>query len=124
MAPRRHAGGITIRQLSGSGAAFRFHFADRGGREARQFLGRADWSPHEFAAAVRAASSQDAIRACRAECTLEAADPRIETVRRQIAVAAFTIGSKLEHWEFPDAIVTIPLQMRGHRSAPDLPRAG
>src|SRR5262249_24529104 len=51
----------------------------------------------EPAAAVRADVEQHRLDAGRAEGALIAADPRVDGIRRQVAIAAFAIGSELEH---------------------------
>src|SRR5216683_2928830 len=56
---------------------------------------------HELAAAVRAAAVEDFCRAVAAERAFERADDRVGRLRRQVAVAAFTIRTKLEHARVP-----------------------
>src|SRR3954454_12254762 len=58
---------------------------------------RPDGPPGEVAAAVRAASVEDALCAIDAERALEGADPREVAVGWQVAVAALAVRAELEH---------------------------
>jgi hypothetical protein len=58
---------------------------------------RTDRSLHEKPSTVRAVPVEMTIGAPGAERTFETADPSVDTLGRQIGVAAFTIRSKLEH---------------------------
>ena len=69
------------------------------GREARQCPGRPDRTAHEVSTTVRTFAAQAIVHALSAEGALERADAGIGTTRRQIPVAAFTVGPKVEHPE-------------------------
>src|SRR5262249_54515393 len=67
------------------------------GRVLRQLLGRTPRASHELAAAVRAAASQYELGAGPAEGALEGADASFGRLRREVAVTALAIGTKLKH---------------------------
>ena len=76
----------------------RFAHALPGPGELRQPIRWPDWPCHEIATAVGASAAGKAVfGAVSAERALERADQRLGRVRRQIAVAAFAVGSELEH---------------------------
>ena len=58
---------------------------------------RADRPDDEVAAAIGADAFQHLICACRAESAFEGADAGVRAGRRQVAVAAFAIGSQFQH---------------------------
>ena len=62
-----------------------------------QLLRGADRPLDQIPAAVRADQIQRALRAGAAECALEAANECVARFRRQIAIAALTVGTQLEH---------------------------
>jgi hypothetical protein len=62
-----------------------------------QFFGRSPGTRNELAAAVRAAATENTLRACVAERAFERADQRFDGVGWKIDVAALAIGTKLKH---------------------------
>src|ERR1700692_1653415 len=69
----------------------------RGWRVVGQRGGGTTRTNHQFTSAIGAHSSQDALRAAGTEGAFEGADPCRCGLRRQIGVAAFTVGSELKH---------------------------
>src|SRR5688572_27123027 len=70
--------------------------AHRRGRILAELLGGSDRTRLEIAAAIRADSGERPVHALGAEGALEGADARLLAVGRQVAAAAFAIGSQLE----------------------------
>ena len=65
---------------------------------AQQPIGWADRPPHQFAAAIRAKTAEHALGAAAAERAFIRTDPGLDGIGRQVAIAAFAIGSQFEHW--------------------------
>src|SRR6188472_846727 len=80
-----------------AGASARLEHALRRCRKLGELRGRPSGTGREFAAAIRAPILQGVARAGPAEGALERADERFLALGWQIAVAAFAIGTKLEH---------------------------
>src|SRR5207253_9795099 len=85
----------------GAATAFRFVDALGGRRKFRQLLGGAARARHELAAAVGAAALENAGPTVAAEGALERADHGVGRPGWQVAVAAFTVRTKLEHVRVP-----------------------
>ena len=78
-------------------AALRFEHPFGRSRVVQQ-LGRwAHWATYQFATAVGADALQMVVGALGAKGAFKGADACIERRRRQVAVAAFTVGAQLEH---------------------------
>src|SRR3954462_11205226 len=88
-----------IRAVSGNAipAAFGLQDAFRRRGILRELFGRAARAAHQLAAAVRAFPREHVGRAAFAECALERADERTGGVTREVRIAAFAVGSELEH---------------------------
>src|SRR6185503_11886424 len=69
----------------------------RGGRMLRELRRGTSRPRRELAAAVGTLAMQHIVHAIAAERALEGADHCIRRCRRQVAVAAFTVGAELEH---------------------------
>jgi hypothetical protein len=89
--------GLSQPCLSRRGAAARLHHAFARCRKPVEFGGRTTRSCDELTAAVGALPAQDDAGARFAERAFERADSRLLRIGWQIAVAAFTAGSQLEH---------------------------
>src|SRR5437764_10534218 len=63
-----------------------------------ELVGGADRAAHQLAAAVWTAALEDRVGAAPAERALVGADHGLGRLRRQIAVAAFAVGTQLQHW--------------------------
>ncbi len=66
-------------------------------RKLRQQRGRPGRPGHQIAAAVGTAAFEPGLGALGAEGAFEGADARVAAVGREIAIAAFAIGTKQEH---------------------------
>ena len=69
-------------------------------RELGELGGRATRAGYKLAAAVRATTAEHLARTQFAECAFERADAGFRGLRRQVAVAAFAVGSQLKHVDF------------------------
>jgi hypothetical protein len=78
-----------------SGASFGLEDPHRRRRKSRELLGGADGTGHELTTTVRAAPMKRRLSAVATEGALEAADPGVEGLRRQVLIAALAIRSKL-----------------------------
>ena len=82
---------------SGRGTTFRLQLAEHRCGIVRELLRRTNGTRNEIASAIRATPVQFGLRAIAAESALEAANHRVGGTRRQVFIAAFTIGPKFEH---------------------------
>ncbi len=81
----------------GVATSLRFHYAFGRSRMTQQFFSRASRPTREFATAVRTPALQRPVRTVAAERAFEGADHCLCRVGRQIAIAAFAVGSELQH---------------------------
>ncbi len=70
-----------------------------------QHGGRSDWTCDEVATAVGADAAQNIAGAGDTEGALVAADQRVCRVGRQIVVAAFAVGTELQHGRLQGQVV-------------------
>jgi hypothetical protein len=82
---------------SRGGATFGLENAHRGGWELFKLRRRANGTRVQFSAAVRAAATQSCFDAVATECAFETTNHRLAGRRRQVLVAAFTIGFEHKH---------------------------
>ncbi len=69
---------------------------------------RSDRAANQLAAAVRADAMQPVVDAVSAECALVRANPSVESVRWEVAVAALATGPKRQHYSAAAATATCP----------------
>src|SRR5688572_163045 len=81
--------------------AFGFVHALCGCRVLEQLLRRAARAAQQLSSAVGTASLQRLLAAARAERAFKGADPRVGGITGKVGVAAFAVGTQLQHGSLP-----------------------